>query len=93
MYRRYDGDLDGLSRSGDRHAGSSDGVWRVIDDLRQRAFVVANGRSSEAFLRDFESDLIAYVPDERARSDSWQMIDVDLRRSRPEVKGPSAGLD
>lgn len=82
LYRRYDGDLDGLSRSADRDVGSSDAVWRVIDDLRQRAFIVTNGRSSEAFRRGFESDLAAYIPGEQARMEFWQMVDIDLRRSK-----------
>ena len=47
LYSRYDGDLDGLSRSADRGADVSVVAWRTIDDLRQRGFIVAAGRGSE----------------------------------------------
>ncbi|MDH4259584.1 MAG: hypothetical protein OEW16_04695, partial [Gammaproteobacteria bacterium] len=63
MYRRYDGDIDGLSRSADRDADISDAAWRMIDDLRQRAFIVAAGRGSEAFVQRYEADLVASIPD------------------------------
>jgi hypothetical protein len=81
LYRRYDGDLDGFSRSVDRHADVDDKAWRIIDDLRQRAFTVATGRGSESFCRSFEADLIARVPDERARGEFHQLVDADLNRA------------
>lgn len=84
LYRRYDGDLDGLSRSADRGAVSLDDDWRVIDDLRQRAFIIAMGRGSEAFARKFESDLATRIPDEGARREFEQLIDADVRTAAPE---------
>jgi len=78
MYRRYDGDIDGLSRSADRDADISDAAWRMIDDLRQRAFIVAAGRGSEAFVQRYEADLVASIPDAKARSEFRQLVEVDL---------------
>jgi hypothetical protein len=77
LYRRYDGDLDGLSRSADRNADVSDETWRIIDDLRQRAFIVAMGRGSESFSRKFEADLATYISDERARREFALLVDSD----------------
>jgi hypothetical protein len=82
LYRHYDGDLDGLSRSADRNANISDADWRIIDDLRQRAFVVAKGRGSEAFDRRFESDLPTHMPDERARIEFRELVEADLKIAR-----------
>jgi hypothetical protein len=79
MYRRYDGDIDGLSRSADRDADVSDAAWRMIDDLRQRAFIVAAGRASKAFAQRYEADLVASIPDATVRSEFRQLVEVDLR--------------
>lgn len=79
LYRRYDGDLDGLSMSADRDAHVSDAAWRTIEDLRQRAFIVATGRSSRAFGQRFEADLVAFIPDEQARSEFRRLVEADLR--------------
>lgn len=78
LYRQYDGDLDGLSRSAGREADVSDAAWRTIDDLRQRAFIVAAGRGSEAFVQRFEADLVASVPDAQVRSAFRQLVEADL---------------
>jgi hypothetical protein len=81
LYSRYDGDLDGLSRSANRDAEVSDTNWHLVDDLRQRGFIVASGRGSEAFGEEFELDLLTHIPDERARHDLRQLIDADLKRA------------
>lgn len=82
LYCRYDGDLDGLSRSTDRNADDSDAAWRTIDDLRQRAFIVAAGRASEAFAQSFQVDLVACIPDAKVRSEFQQIVDADCVRAR-----------
>ncbi|MDH5536951.1 MAG: hypothetical protein OEZ08_15470 [Betaproteobacteria bacterium] len=79
LYRRYDGDLDGLSRSADRDADVSDAAWRVIDDLRQRAFIVATGRGSQTFTQRFEADLAACIPDVQVRGEFQQLVEADLK--------------
>jgi hypothetical protein len=53
LYRRYNGDSDGFSRSADRDADVSERDWRIIDDLRHRAFIVATGRGSARFRQEF----------------------------------------
>ena len=78
LYRRYDGDLDGFSRSADLGADVSEAVWRAIDGLRQRAFIVAAGRGSETFAQRFAADLIACIPDAQARSGFQQLVEADL---------------
>ena len=78
LYRRYDGDADGLSRSADRGVDIYDD-WRAIDELRQRAFIVATGRGSEPFCQRFQSDLAAYMPDERARREFDELVQADLK--------------
>jgi hypothetical protein len=79
LYRRYDGDLDGLSRSADRDADVSAAAWRTIEDLRQRAFIIAAGRGSQAFAQRFESDLAVSIPDEQVRSEFRRLVETDLR--------------
>jgi len=83
LYRRYNGDADGLSRSADRTADVSGADWRDIDDLRQRAFIVATGRGSESFCQSFEADLSARMPDNAARREFDRVVEADLQ-------GPSA---
>jgi hypothetical protein len=46
LYHRYDGDLDGLSRSADRGADVSEAVWRAIDGLRQPPLLGLDRRAS-----------------------------------------------
>lgn len=89
LYRRYDGDLDGLARSPCRNPGTSGTSWRLIDELRQRAFIVAMGRGSEQFRQEFEADLASHIPDEDARREFRQIVDSDLRAAQ-EPQGRSA---
>jgi hypothetical protein len=70
--------MDGLARSADRDANVSDAAWRRIDDLRQRAFIVASGRGSQAFGLAFEADLAACIPDAQARHEFRQLVEADL---------------
>ena len=81
LYRRYDGNLDGFSRSADRGVVVSDADWRVIDDLRQRAFIIAKERGSAPFARSFEADLLKHIPDEGARIEFRRLVEVDLEAS------------
>jgi hypothetical protein len=82
LYRRYDGDLDGLSRSGDRDADVSESAWRMIDDLRQRAFIVAAGRGSQAFAQQFEADLAVCIPDVQVRTLFRELVEADFSDAR-----------
>jgi hypothetical protein len=81
LYRRYDGDLDGLSRSVDRHAEVSEDIWRAIDDLRQRAAIVKKGLGSAAFRQCFAIDYAACIADDEARVEFQCLIDSDLQSS------------
>jgi hypothetical protein len=79
LYRRYNGDVDGLQRSADRSAEFSDSAWRTIDDLRQRAFIVSAGRGSGVFDQRFEADLMGCMPDATVRGAFQEMLEADLR--------------
>lgn len=88
LYLRYDGDLDGLCRSADRSEGiSHETAWRILDDLRQRAVIVARGSGSEAFRRALESDLARHLPDASARAGFQQAVAADLQRIADETRG------
>jgi hypothetical protein len=80
FYRLYDGDLDGLGRSADRDAAINVSYWRRLEDLRQRAVIVARGNGSEAFRREFESNLAAHLADADALSEFRQIVAADLNR-------------
>lgn len=78
LYRRYDGDLDGLSRSGGRDAVVSESAWRMIDNLRQRAFIVSARRGSQAFAQQFEADLAVCIPDVQVRTAFRDLVEADF---------------
>lgn len=80
FYRRFDGDLDGLSRSADREADFSESAWRLLEDLRRRAVIAARGSGSDAFRRELESDLAAHLADAQALADFRRIVAVDLER-------------
>ena len=80
LYRRFDGDLDGLSRSAGRESISSEAAWRLLDDLRQRAVIVATGNGSEAFRRELEADLAVLLPDPVLLAEFRQIVAVDVQR-------------
>lgn len=79
LYQRYDGDLDGLSRSAD-YDELKEAQWRILEDLRQRAVIVARGSASEAFRQAFESELAFHLADAEALAAFRQIIAVDLSR-------------
>jgi hypothetical protein len=81
QYRRFDGDLDGRSRSADRGQGMTESQWRALDDLRQRAFIAASHAGSEAFQRELESDLVACMADAHAFDAFRQLVAADLDRA------------
>ncbi|MEZ5558630.1 MAG: hypothetical protein R3E86_08835 [Pseudomonadales bacterium] len=87
LYRRFDGDIDGLSRSAARDVHASDAAWRTIDDLRQRAFIVAAGHASEVFAQRFEADLVAHISDVKVRSQFRQLVEADLSASTHRAGG------
>jgi hypothetical protein len=78
LYRRYDGDLDGLCRSADRSALTSEAGWRTLDDLRQRAFIAARQGGSKTFERELESDLDACMADQHALIAFQLLVAADL---------------
>ena len=78
FYRRYDGDLDGLSRSAHRNQPINESDWRTLEDLRQRAVIVARGSGSEAFRREFESDLAFHLTDAEALAEFQKIVAADL---------------
>lgn len=80
LYRRFDGDLDGLIRSAERDSTISESVWRLLDDMRQRAVIVARGSGSGAFRRELESDLAANLADAQAHSEFRRIVAADLAR-------------
>ena len=86
FYRRYDGDLDGLSRSVDRDAAINESTWRLLEDLRQRAVIVARGNGSDAFRREFESDLAAHLADAEAHAEFRQIVAADLNRPADPIR-------
>ena len=57
MYRRFDGDIDGYSRSRvDDQSGITDEEWHAIDELRQALFLVQSGQARQSLLRQSSSD-------------------------------------
>jgi hypothetical protein len=80
FYRRYDGDLDGLSRSSDRGAAVNEPDWRLLEDLRQRAVIVARGLGSKAYCRELDSLLATHLADTHARAEFQRLVDADLKR-------------
>jgi hypothetical protein len=81
FYRRYDGDLDGLRRSADRDVPVVEADWRLLEDLRQRAVIVARGSGSESFRRELERDLAAHLADAGALAEFRQIVAADLERT------------
>lgn len=82
LYRRYDGDVDGLSRSTDRESNVSDVVWRKIDDLRQNAFIVKSGQASGGFSERFEDELSNCNFENGALEEFWRMVAADIQLAK-----------
>jgi hypothetical protein len=81
FYRRYDGDLDGLCRSADRDVMIDESDWRLLEDLRRRAVIVARGSGSESFRRELERDLAAHMADAAALAEFRRIVAADLCRT------------
>jgi hypothetical protein len=82
LYRRYDGDLEHLSRSGDWTAEFRDVVWRRIEELRQQAYIVAAGLGAAAFTERVEAEIIACMADEQTRIEFQQLVERDIADNR-----------
>lgn len=69
IYRRYQGDIDGWSRTRNpsESSGMSDGDWYLIEELRQALFLVSSGRASTEFALATEQRLIEVTLDEETR--------------------------
>lgn len=78
-YRSWDGDVDALARSTDR--GRSAEAWRVLDDLRQRAFLIATGQGSDAFAARLEAELATNIPDAEARAMFRSLVSADVSKA------------
>jgi hypothetical protein len=64
MYRRFNGDIDGLSRAGvDDSSGAIYEDWRVIDELRQALFLVRSGQAAPEFAASVEQRLSSVTAD------------------------------
>jgi hypothetical protein len=85
FYRRYDGDLDALSRSADRDATMHESDWRLLEDLRRRAVIAARGNGSERFRRELEADLAAHLADAEALAEFRQIVAADLNLTAASV--------
>jgi fructoselysine-6-P-deglycase FrlB-like protein len=85
LYRRYDGDLEHLSRSTDWTPEFRDAVWRRIEELRQRAYIVTAGLGTAAFAQRVAAEIVECMADEQTRIAFQQLVECDLadnRRSR-----------
>jgi hypothetical protein len=81
LYRRYDGDIDGVYRARDQAAEASSEAWPLIDQLRQRLFLVLSGQASPEFQSRLELDLCASIPQESVRAELRLMVEADLQRT------------
>jgi hypothetical protein len=82
VYRQYSGDIDGWTRSTSRSADLNDNDWYLIDDLRQRFFLVLTRNASQSFIDRLEADLALHVPDESARSGLRELAVEDVKAQR-----------
>lgn len=68
LYRRYDGDIDGLARSCDSQtAGSIEDDWRLIEHLRSGIWSMHNVRCAEGYKEAVEKDIREHTADEETR--------------------------
>ena len=68
MYRRFDGDIDGYSRSRvDDRSGITDEDWRLIDELRQALSIISSGRAAPEFAASVEQRLSSVAVDDQTR--------------------------
>jgi hypothetical protein len=75
MYRRFDGDIEGYSRSRvDDQSGITDEEWRVIDELRQALFLVQSGKAAPEFAASVEQRLSSVAPDEATRQAVRELV-------------------
>ncbi|HPG95623.1 MAG TPA: hypothetical protein PLR28_13800 [Dokdonella sp.] len=81
LYRHYDGDADGLSRSADRTAQVSDRIWQLIDDLRQRSFIVESGRGALSFRAALEADLSKHIPNKEVLDSLLRIVASDIKEA------------
>lgn len=81
IYSRYDGDMDGLSRSADRNAKVSVETWQLIDDLRQRMFIVESGQGSSSFRAALESDLSKHVQSTQVLEALQRLVAADIEKA------------
>ena len=88
LYCRYDGDMDGLSRSANRNAKVSEEVWRLIDDLRRRMFIVESGQGSLSFRAALESDLSKHVQSAQILDSLRHLVAADIERASTRTLEP-----
>jgi hypothetical protein len=75
MYQRFDGDIDGYSRSRvDDTSGITDEEWRIIDELRQALFLVSSGRAAPEFAASVEQRLSSVAADEQTRQALRELV-------------------
>lgn len=68
LYRRFNGDIDGLARAGiNDSTGEVLDDWRLIDELRQALFLIWSGRAAPEFTISIEQRLAAVTADEETR--------------------------
>lgn len=87
LYRRYDGDFDALARSRDGSADAREDVWRLIDDFRQRMFIVESHKASDGFRARLEGDLKRCLTDHVVVERLRQLVTSDLAGSPGEADG------
>lgn len=76
MYRRFDGDIDGYSRSRveDRSVITEE-EWRLIDELRQALFLVRSGQAAAEFAASVERRLSSLAADDQTRQALRELAD------------------
>jgi hypothetical protein len=80
-YRRYDGDLDGLSRAQDRAAEEASTNWPLIDRLRQALFLVLSDQATEGFKNRTLRDLNEALADELVKAELRDIVEADVRKA------------
>lgn len=75
IYRRFNGDIDGYSRSSmDDRSGITDEDWRLIDELRQALFLVRSGQAAAEFAASVEHRLSYVAADEGTRQALRELV-------------------
>ena len=79
IYATFNGDIDMYQSRGSPQSAIVGDVWKTIEDLRRRLFLVATGRASVKFASTTEADFLAWTTDDDARRRIRALVDRDVK--------------